>query len=177
MQRESSDVISPRNQTRRSLVSICAILPTLLEDKSSDGLVGHLRWYVSLSASLFQFTLHWVDIKSNHPRLGKIIPPFFLIYSPQLTLSVGSSLHLLHIVVHTHIFIYLFSCTLLLRCGGYLWIYTQSVSPSQGLYLNTGQHKHRITRACTHTHTKHPCPKWDSNPRSQYPRERRQLTP
>jgi hypothetical protein len=42
----------------------------------------------------------------------------------------------------------------------FLWIYTQSVGllgraidPSQGLYLNTGQHKHRITHTHTHTHT------------------------
>jgi hypothetical protein len=39
------------------------------------------------------------------------------------------------------------------------------ISPSQGLYLNTGQHKHRKT----HTYTKHPCPEWDSNPRSRRP--------
>jgi hypothetical protein len=38
------------------------------------------------------------------------------------------------------------------------------ISPSQGLYLNTGQHRHRIN---AYTHTKHPCLKWDSNPRSQ----------
>jgi hypothetical protein len=37
--------------------------------------------------------------------------------------------------------------------------------PSQGRYLNTGQHKHKKT----HTHTKHPCPGWDSNPRSRLP--------
>jgi hypothetical protein len=45
------------------------------------------------------------------------------------------------------------------------------IGPSQGLYLNTGQHKHRKTRR----HTKHPCPKWDSNPRSQRQSERRQF--
>jgi hypothetical protein len=44
------------------------------------------------------------------------------------------------------------------------------ISPSQGLYLNTGQHKHRKT----HTHIKYPCPEWDSNPRSRLPSERRQ---
>jgi hypothetical protein len=39
-----------------------------------------------------------------------------------------------------------------------LWIYSQSVGllgrvlgPSQGLYLNTGQHKHRKTHKYTHT--------------------------
>jgi hypothetical protein len=45
--------------------------------------------------------------------------------------------------------------------------------PSQGRYLNTGQHKHRNT----HIHTKHPCLEWDSNPRSRLPRERRQCMP
>jgi hypothetical protein len=65
-----------------------------------------------------------------------------------------------------------------------VWIYIQSVrllgrviSPSQGLYLNTGQHKYRKTHTHTHTHINHPCPKWDSNTRSQRPRERRQFMP
>jgi hypothetical protein len=46
------------------------------------------------------------------------------------------------------------------------------ISSPQGLYLNTGQHKHRIN-----TYTKHPCPEWDSSPRSQCPSERRQFMP
>jgi hypothetical protein len=33
-------------------------------------------------------------------------------------------------------------------------------SPSQGRYLSTGQHKHRINAH------KHPCPEWDSSPRA-----------
>jgi hypothetical protein len=41
------------------------------------------------------------------------------------------------------------------------------ISSSQGLYLNTGQHKNRIN---AYAHTKHPCLKWVSNPRSQGPR-------
>jgi hypothetical protein len=47
-------------------------------------------------------------------------------------------------------------------------IFTQSVgllgrgiSPSQGRYLHTGQHEYRINAH------KHPCLKWDSNPRAQ----------
>jgi hypothetical protein len=47
-------------------------------------------------------------------------------------------------------------------------IYTQSagllglgISQSQGLYLHTGQHKHRINAY------RHSCLEWDSNPRSQ----------
>jgi hypothetical protein len=46
------------------------------------------------------------------------------------------------------------------------------ISPSQGRYLNTGQHKQN-----KRIHTKHPCLEWDSNPRSQRQRERRQLMP
>jgi hypothetical protein len=46
----------------------------------------------------------------------------------------------------------------------------RGISSSQGLYLNTGQHKHRIN-----THTKHPCLMWDSDPRSGLPRCDRQI--
>jgi hypothetical protein len=48
------------------------------------------------------------------------------------------------------------------------------IGPSPGLCLNTGQHKHRIN---AHTHTKHPCRKLDSNPRSRRPSERSQFIP
>jgi hypothetical protein len=57
-------------------------------------------------------------------------------------------------------------------------LFTQSVEvagpvirPSQGRYLHTGQHKHRIN-----VH-RHPCLKWDSNPRSQCLRGQRQFMP
>jgi hypothetical protein len=42
------------------------------------------------------------------------------------------------------------------------------ISSSPGLYLNTGQHKHRKTR----THIKHPCPGRNSNPQSRPPSDR-----
>jgi hypothetical protein len=39
-----------------------------------------------------------------------------------------------------------------------VWLLGRVISSSQGLYLNTGQHKHRINaHTHTHTHTKHPC--------------------
>jgi hypothetical protein len=47
------------------------------------------------------------------------------------------------------------------------------ISPSEGLYLNTGQHKHRKTR----THITHPCPRRESNPPSRPPRDRRLFMP
>jgi hypothetical protein len=60
----------------------------------------------------------------------------------------------------------------------YLNAYTQSVglagkgiSPSQGRYLHTEQHKHRINAY------RHPCLEWDSNPRSQRWSEVRQFMP
>jgi hypothetical protein len=45
----------------------------------------------------------------------------------------------------------------------------RGISPSQGRYLDTEQHKHRINE---HSH---PCLEWDSNPRSQCSSERRQF--
>jgi hypothetical protein len=86
-------------------------------------------------------------------------------------------------LLNNRIYIYPFLLYHTLRCRGFHFSldFTQSVGilervigTSQGLYLNTGQHKHRIN---AHTHTKHPCPKSDSNPRSQRPRERRQFLP
>jgi hypothetical protein len=60
----------------------------------------------------------------------------------------------------------------------FLDLFTQSVSllrleisPSQGRYLHTGQHKHRINAH------RHPCLEWDSNPRSRFLRGRRQFIP
>jgi hypothetical protein len=60
----------------------------------------------------------------------------------------------------------------------FLELFTQSVcllgrgiSPSQGRYLHTGQHKHRINAH------RHQCLKWDSKPRFQYARKRRQFMP
>jgi hypothetical protein len=56
------------------------------------------------------------------------------------------------------------------------WFFTRSVgllergiSPSEGRYLQAGQHKHRI-----YAH-RHPCVKWDSTPRSQRLSGRRQF--
>jgi hypothetical protein len=60
----------------------------------------------------------------------------------------------------------------------FLNIFTQSVgflgrgiSQSQGRYLHTGQHEHRINAQL------HPCLEWDSNPRSQCLNGRRQFIP
>jgi hypothetical protein len=47
----------------------------------------------------------------------------------------------------------------------------QVISPSQGRYLHTGQHKHRINAH------RHPCLDWNSNPWFQLPRGRRQFMP
>jgi hypothetical protein len=52
------------------------------------------------------------------------------------------------------------------------------ISSSQGLYLYTNiEKKHTHVHTHTHTNTKHPCPEWDSNPRSLLPSERRQCMP
>jgi hypothetical protein len=57
-------------------------------------------------------------------------------------------------------------------------MYTQSVrllgrgiSPSQGRYSHTEQHRHRINAH------RHPCLEWDSNPRPECPSDRRRFMP
>jgi hypothetical protein len=52
-------------------------------------------------------------------------------------------------------------------------LFGRVISSSQGLYLNTEQHKHRKT----HTHIKHPYPEWDSKPRSRLLSEQRHYMP
>jgi hypothetical protein len=47
------------------------------------------------------------------------------------------------------------------------------ISSSQGLYLCTNTERRTHIRK----HYKHPCPEWDSNPRSRLPSERRQCMP
>jgi hypothetical protein len=47
----------------------------------------------------------------------------------------------------------------------------RGIRPSQGRYLHTEQHRHRINTK------KHPCLEWDSNPRSQRSSERKQFMP
>jgi hypothetical protein len=47
----------------------------------------------------------------------------------------------------------------------------RSISPSQGRYIHTEQHKHSINAP------RHPCPEWDSNPRSHRSNKRRQFSP
>jgi hypothetical protein len=47
----------------------------------------------------------------------------------------------------------------------------RGISPSQGRYLHTEQHRHRENAY------RHPCLEWDSNPRSQRSSERRQFMP
>jgi hypothetical protein len=66
----------------------------------------------------------------------------------------------------------------LVRFFSFLIFFTQSIrllgrgmSPSQGRYLHTGQHKHRINAH------RHPSLKWDWNPRSQCFNGRRQSMP
>jgi hypothetical protein len=65
----------------------------------------------------------------------------------------------------------------LVRFSSYLILYTTGrtpctvISPSQGRYLHTEQHKQRINAY------RHPCLKLDSNPRSQNLSKRREFMP
>jgi hypothetical protein len=51
------------------------------------------------------------------------------------------------------------------------WLLGRWISPSQGSYLHTEQHKHTINAH------RHQCIEWDSNPRPQCSRGRRWLMP
>jgi hypothetical protein len=87
-----------------------------------------------------------------------IAPTFFLwLYSPIQALAVSMKL----------------SVSLqLLDLGQPVGILGRVISSLQGLYLYTNTEKR------THnTNTKHPCPEWDSNPRSRRQLERRQFMP
>jgi hypothetical protein len=88
-------------------------------------------------------------------------------------LSIHSSIHLL---IRPSIYLWLYSPLLDLGRVPVSWSFTGSVGLleqvirlSQGRYLHTGQHKHRIN---AHIHS---CLKWVSNPPSQCPSGRRQF--
>jgi hypothetical protein len=115
---------------------------------------------------------------------------FAVMMSPRILENLLSSLHSRHSWDHNIcssalkflIYIYYGSTALCwaLTAFSVSWSYTQSVgllgrgiSPSQGLYLDTEQHNHRIN---AHKY-RHPCLEWDSNPRSQRSSELRQFMP
>jgi hypothetical protein len=60
----------------------------------------------------------------------------------------------------------------LLDLGQSIGLLGRVISSSQGLYLYTNTEKRTYN-----TNTKHPCPEWNSNPRSRRPRERRKFMP
>jgi hypothetical protein len=137
-----------------------------------------LRWNKKHSAVIPQtFVLHpeccsclriWLN--------GCLIAPYLSVY---LSLSVYLPIYLsiyLSVCLSIYLSIYLSICLsmalqpfvgpwplflfldLFMQSVGLLG---QGMNPSQCRYLRTGQHKHRINPH------RHPCLKWDSNPRSQ----------
>jgi hypothetical protein len=108
----------------------------------------------------------------------------------ELTLSLRAKCKSFHVLKHrdshgTHevylsFYLSIYGSTALVDLGRFFsfLIYTQSVrllgrwiSPAQGRYLHTVQHKHKIN---AHWHS---CLEWDSNPPSQRLSERRQFMP
>jgi hypothetical protein len=84
---------------------------------------------------------------------------YFLFY---YFLSVSASILNLYFIRHGLLLFPLWSIGLFSQFLGHLQsagLLGRVISSSQGLYLNTRQHKHRKT----HTGIKHPCPEWDSN--------------
>jgi hypothetical protein len=114
-------------------------------------MTSYLRKYVGLFLWLFSVaTFEQINpLSGNLVQIGRYYFFFHWLYSP-----LGP-------------WLLLFSFMIIWETVGLLG---RVISSSQGLYLNTGQHKQRIS-----TYTKHPCLVWNSNPRSQLPSERRQF--
>jgi hypothetical protein len=102
-----------------------------------------------------------------------------IIFRRLITLRFGNCLCLRHQVkLLVSMYLWLYSPLLGLGCffsflnfyivGRTRWT---GISPSQGRYMHTGQHKYRINAH------RYPCLKWDWNPRSQCVSGRRQLMP
>jgi hypothetical protein len=138
----------------------------------------------------------WAYLKLGHDRFHPhFFPTHYLLIN--LLLSIDPSIHPsidLSIYLSTYLLMALqplwtlaastylptYSSAALVDLGRFcsFLIYTQSVrllrrriSPSQGRYLHTEQHKHRLNE---HIHT---CLEWDSNPRPQCSSGRRRFMP
>jgi hypothetical protein len=112
---------------------------------------NHYSGYVQLT----QHRLQWQVLAGTVMRHQEFV--FLWLYSPSQALAASMKL----------------SVSLqLLDLGQSVGLLGQVISSSQGLYLymNTEKRTHN-------TNTKHPCPEWDTNPRSRRPRERRHFMP
>jgi hypothetical protein len=110
------------------------------------------------------------DIRMN-PKWTIYLPIYLPIHPPILSIYIPT-----HPPTHIPIYVSINGSTALVDLGRFfsLLIYTQSIgllgrgiSPSQGRYLHTEQHKNRVN---PHRHS---CFDWDSNPQSQCSRKRR----
>jgi hypothetical protein len=141
------------------------------EGKQSLG-QSHKRQYVKcLHTNLFSCFLYHICIPFvifHHSVISSSISIFqgfinFSAFNGLLFRSLFS-----YLSIYLSIYLWLYSTLSGLGRFFNFLIFTQSVgypeqgtSPTQGCYLYTGQHKHRINAH------RHPCLKWNSNPRSQ----------
>jgi hypothetical protein len=96
------------------------------------------------------YILYNVQTRTRIHTYGNITTYLPMALQPLWTLAAFSAL------IHTQ------------QSVGLLW---RVISPSQGRYLRTEQHKHGINAH------RHPCLDWDSNPRSQCSNGRRRFIP
>jgi hypothetical protein len=141
---------------------------------------NYKRFLCAMKSMATARTKSWKDTKQpsttvcaspswNNPERGTQIPSNF------------TSNYYLSIYLSICLYISIYGSTALcwaLAAFSVSWSFTQSVgllergiSPSQGHYLHTEQHKHR-----RNAH-RHPCLEWDSNPRSQCSSGRRRFMP
>jgi hypothetical protein len=132
--------------------------------------------------SLKRVLEHWTNVEKRATHCSNCVGVFTSYLSIYLSVHLSICLSIyLSICLSLCLSIYLYGSTALfpaLAAFSVSWFFTQSVeplgweiSPSQGRYLHTGQHKHRIN---AHRHS---CLKWNSNSRSQRLSGRRQFMP
>jgi hypothetical protein len=117
----------------------------------------------------------WCRVKRN------LLPLPEIEHLPSSPYPVAVATDLALLIEQRFVYLSICGCTALywtLATCSVSWSFTQSVgllgrgiSPLQGRYLHTEQPKHRINAH------RHPCLKWDSNPRSRCFSGRRQYVP
>jgi hypothetical protein len=107
---------------------------------------------------------HRILVRTSHIFSSQCLGllKFLVSSSSTANLSLSLSLSLLILPLwstgHPWNALFHFSFLILRQSVGLLG---REISPTQGRYLHTGQHKHRINA------DRHPCLQWDSNPQSQ----------
>jgi hypothetical protein len=124
-------------------------------ETESTWYVSHSLTYCTISGwyMVMEYLVRW-ELTGETEVFGENLPQchHLSVYGSTGLVDLGRFFSFL---IHTHL----------------VGLFGRGIGPSQGRYLHTEQHKHRIN---AHRHT---CLEWDSNPRSQCSSGRRQFIP